>query len=37
MNKQSDLEAMLKKRDEGGSPSDYLADKLDEFLLSLSR
>jgi len=32
-----DLVKMLIKRDAGGSASDYLSDKLDEFLLSLSR
>lgn len=32
-----DLTKMLKTRDSGGSASDYLSYKLDEFLLSLSR
>jgi len=32
-----DLEKMLLKRDGGDSPSDYLSDKIDEFLMSLSR
>jgi hypothetical protein len=32
-----DLVKMLQKRDAGGFASDYLSDKLDEFLLSLSR
>lgn len=32
-----DLEAMLKIRDRANSAHDYLSDKLDEFLLSLSR
>lgn len=32
-----ELLAMLDKRDNGESPNDFLADKLDDFLMSLSR
>lgn len=34
---QEDLEEMLRRKDRGDSPSDYLSDKLDEHLISLSR
>jgi len=32
-----DLCKMIGLKDSGGEPSDYLSDKLDEFLISLSR
>jgi len=33
----TDIKTMLENRDQGISPNDYLSDKLDEFLMSLSR
>jgi len=33
----ADLCKMIELKDSGGEPSDYLSDKLDEFLISLSR
>ena len=34
---QEDIEEMVRRKDRGDSPSDYLSDKLDEHLISLSR